>query len=116
MEEQVAVSEEQEQPEQEQVAKGPKYPRTMKQGRFAGRTFNTDAEYKAAMDELHANGLPKRTRRANRTVRRAKSVEPVDQRGTYRLQVDLNGQKIVAEGSVTQAQFSDLMRAVTPKS
>ncbi len=112
MEEQVAVSEEQ---QQEQVSKAPKYPRTMTRGPLAGQTFQTYTEYKAAMEEAHKNGVPKRTRRANRTVRRAKSVEPVDQRGTYRLQVDLNGQKIVAEGSVTQAQFSDLMRAVTPK-
>lgn len=95
MEEQEAVSEEQEQEQQgsEQVAAykgGPKYPKTMTRGRFAGKTFQSYAEHKAAMDEAHKNGLPKRR------YRKAQA-KPVKQSGSYRLQVDLDGQTIVAE-------------------
>lgn len=82
---------------------GPKYPRTMKSGRLKGRTFNSDAEYKAATDEAHANGVPKRR------YRKAPKAQPVVEQGTFRLQVDLNGQQTVIEGPMTQKQLIDVM-------
>lgn len=101
---------EQQAPEQVAEPKKRAYPKTLRRGPLAGQTFQTDGEYKAAMREAHNNGVPKRVRR-KATVARSKK-----QGGTYRLQVDLDGQKIVAEGPVTQAQLIELMRLVAPKS
>ncbi len=95
---------------------GPKYPKTMKRGPLAGQTFQTDGEYKAAMAEAHKNGAPKRARRTSKPRPALYPTQPIEQYGNYRLQVDLNGQKIVAEGPVTQAQVIEIMRLVAPKS
>ncbi len=97
-------------PEMGQPEGKSKYPKTMKRGPLAGQTFQTDGEYKAAMREAHSNGVPKRGRR------KTNAAKPVKRGGgTYRLQVDLDGQKIVAEGRVTQAQLIEMLRLVTPK-
>ncbi len=99
----------------EQVAVEPPkraYPKTMKRGPLAGQTFQTDGEYKAAMREVHANGVPKRRRGR---PRKAEAQRVAKGGGTYRLQADLNGQKVVAEGPITQAQLIELIRLVAPK-
>ena len=88
------------------------FPRTMKRGLLAGRTFVTVKDYEDALRDAHRNGAPK----ARRGGYNRKSALPVAT-GTYRLELKMHsGTHMVIEGTITRdSDVTDTLLAALAK-